>query len=738
MTGDAKHDEFPLQYARTGRFMRGAPRHVIPRNSRSVLFLRSADGRSPRGDLWSLDTMRGTETLLVAAESLQADELDLPAAERARRERLREGGAGITAFDISPDGNLVVFGLGGALFLLTLDDRADRAATDDEPSAPRVRLLDVPGPVVDPRVGDSGIAWHAQGRLWVCDLDGGHARAVTPADGAMWGLADFIAAEELERLRGFWWAERGSRLVVARVDESAVPVWWISDPAGPAATPQPHHYPAAGTTNASVSLWALDASDPNDVVEPTHILTVGPDEEYEYLAQVRWQGGPPLAMLLSRDQRQCCVVTFDPVEGSVRVVAQWSDEQWVDVVAGTPRWLADGRVLTVRRDVAADRLRAYADAEAISPSDVQVRSVIGSDETGVILRIADSPVTSDLVRLDADGDIWTLLGGGWFQGTLGHGLLVCTGARLPDLRWQTTVYRPTGDGAAHLHALASHAEVPPGIGSPMLATVGRVRYAVLLPPWVNLEDATSSAPLPVLLLPYGGPHAQRVMAAGPAYAEAAWWAARGYAVLITDGVGTPGVSPSWERMIEGDFATGVLADQIAALDAAVTDLAGLLDSHRVGITGWSFGGYLSALAVLARPDRFHVGVAGAPVTDWRLYDTGYTERYLGHPDVHPEHYAVSSLLDRAGELQRPLLLVHGLADDNVVAAHTLQLSSALLAAGRPHSVLPLTAVTHMTPQPVIAANLLRAQAEFLDTHLHPRRNASASAATERTSSTSPG
>jgi dipeptidyl-peptidase-4 len=150
---------------------------------------------------------------------------------------------------------------------------------------------------------------------------------------------------------------------------------------------------------------------------------------------------------------------------------------------------------------------------------------------------------------------------------------------------------------------------------------------------------------------------------------------------------------------------------------AAADLHPDLDLARVGITGWSFGGYLAALAVLDRPDVFHAAVAGAPVTDWALYDTAYTERYLGTPQKNPEAYRRTSLIERAARLERPLLIIHGLADDNVLAAHTLQLSSALLAAGRPHSVLPLSGVTHMTPQEVVAENLLGLEVDFLRTHL---------------------
>jgi dipeptidyl-peptidase-4 len=151
---------------------------------------------------------------------------------------------------------------------------------------------------------------------------------------------------------------------------------------------------------------------------------------------------------------------------------------------------------------------------------------------------------------------------------------------------------------------------------------------------------------------------------------------------------------------------------VDALEALAAD-DDRLDLSRVAIRGWSFGGYLAAVAVLRRPDVFHAAVAGAPVTDWRLYDTHYTERYLGHPGSHPEAYELTDLCAEAALLTRPLLLIHGLADDNVVAAHTLQLSRALLEAGRPHRVLPLSGVTHMTPQPEVAENLLLVQLAFL-------------------------
>jgi dipeptidyl-peptidase-4 len=276
---------------------------------------------------------------------------------------------------------------------------------------------------------------------------------------------------------------------------------------------------------------------------------------------------------------------------------------------------------------------------------------------------------------------------------------------------RSTVLR---DGVA-LGTVADFAEDPGLRPEPRMLLAGptEIRTALLLP-----TGHRSGTSLPVLMDPYGGPHAQRVMSSRAAWLEAQWLADQGFAVLVVDGRGTPGRDPGWEREIKLDFAGPVLSDQVDALHAAAA-VAPDLDLTRVGIRGWSFGGWLAALAVLRRPDVFHVGIAGAPVTDWALYDTFYTERYLGTPQEQPEVYRMNSLLDGASSLSRPLLLIHGLADDNVVAAHTLRLSQRLTEAGRPHSVLPLTGVTHMTPQETVAENLLLLQVEFLRRHLQP-------------------
>jgi dipeptidyl-peptidase-4 len=177
---------------------------------------------------------------------------------------------------------------------------------------------------------------------------------------------------------------------------------------------------------------------------------------------------------------------------------------------------------------------------------------------------------------------------------------------------------------------------------------------------------------------------------------------QGYLVVKFDGRGTPLRTAEWERAVRGDFSGVTLEDQVAALQALAAEMPEV-DLKRVGIEGWSFGGYMSALAVLKRPDVFKAAVAGAPVVDWQDYDTHYTERYLGLPQEHPEAYEKSSLLTYAKQ-DKPigaLLLLHGTADDNVYFFHSLKLSDALFRAGKPHDLLPLSGLTHMVPDPMV-------------------------------------
>jgi dipeptidyl-peptidase-4 len=403
------------------------------------------------------------------------------------------------------------------------------------------------------------------------------------------------------------------------------------------------------------------------------------------------------------------VLRIDPTNGSHEVLLADHDADWVELVAGTPGVTESGALVTCADRDGARRL--CLDGQPVTPADLQVRTVLAC---GARIVFAANPISEprrlEVWEHDPITSVTRCLVGGEVSANAvvsadGTTMVVRT-ARL-DAPASTVVHSASGT-----HPITSNAEVPLVDPRVSFHRVGdrSIETAILVP------TGGGAGPWPVIFDPYGGPHAQRVVEARNAYLSAQWLADQGFVVVIADGRGTPGRGSAWERALHGDLASCVLADQIAVLDA-LPDIEPRADTNRVAIMGWSFGGYLAALAVLRAPERFHCAVAGAPVCDWSLYDTHYTERYLGAPGADPEAYRRSSLIDDAARLERPLLLIHGLADDNVVAAHTLRLSAALLAAGRPHEVLPLSGVTHMTPQETVAENLLLHEIGFIRRHL---------------------
>jgi dipeptidyl-peptidase 4 len=711
-------DSFPRQQARTRNFSLGAPRSFqISPDGGTVAFLRSPGGTDPVTGLWALDVASGTERLVADPAQLAGFGGEDDEREKARRERARERAEGIVGFATDAGCTVAAFTLAGRVYLAPLAGR-------DGP----VRELPARAPAADPRPGPSGrlVAYTCAGALRVVSTETGEDRAVVDPDGAAgisFGAAEFLAAEEMERTRGYWWAPDGGALLVARVDENPVTRWHIADPAHPAAPAREIRYPAAGTPNAEVTAFIASVAG-----KLTRVSWDG--QAFPYLVTACWSAaGPPLLVVQSRDQKEQRLLSVDPGTGQTTVLRADTDPVWTDIVPGVPAWTAAGAIAWTASLGAARRLLVappgeLAAAEPVTPDGLQVRQVLDVDgDTVLFTASAGDPTQVGLWRAGPAGLAELPLGDGVHSGRQAGGTTVAVSRRLSHGGAEVTVRRDgPADGSAGATAarpaaaaaglrIASRAERPrlPDPQPVRLEGGPRgIRTALLLPSW----HEPGSGPLPVLCDPYGGPHAQRVLATHDAYWTSQWLAEQGFAVVIADGRGTPGRGPDWERAVAGDLAGPVLDDQIDALHAAA-EHCGDLDLTRVGIRGWSFGGYLAALAVLRAPEVFHAAVAGAPVTDWELYDTHYTERYLGLPAGSPLTYERNSLISEAGQLTRPLMLIHGLADDNVVVAHSLRLSSALLAAGRPHTVLPLTGVTHMASQEEVAENLLLLQVDFL-------------------------
>ena len=685
-------DSFPRQYARTRRFTLGEPRNlVVSPDGKRIVFIRSRAGDDPVNCLYVLDVESDEERLIADPLTLliQDDPDDIPAEEQARRERMRETASGVTTFATDTAVTVVAFPLAGRLFVGGLLSGV-------------ARELVVDGPVFDPRPDPTArrVAYVCGNSLRIAELDGSSWELASDEDPEVtWGSADFIAAEEIHRNRGYWWSPDGTSVAACRVNVSQVDHWYIADPAAP---DQPAHevrYPAAGTPNAVVELHVL-------ALDGGEIDVAWDRDRFPYLTAVSWVSEDRLLLTVqSRDQRDLQVLEANPTTGDTSPIFVDHDDQWVEVVPGVPDQLADGRLV-----MAADRdgmRRLLIDGQPVTPTDLQVRAIVATRENSVFV-LANHPDDATIQ------DVWQWSDDGLIP--IGDGTGVVTAA----VGGPTTVVRfTTLDRCGATTKVLGGPTLTSNVEEPLIdpnVTIHhygdrRLATAVLLP-----HDHDGS-PLPVLLDPYGGPHVQYVLAARSRFALSQWFADQGFAVVVIDGRGTPGRGSEWERAVHLDLATAVLDDQVEALHAAAEEHP--LDLEHVAIRGWSFGGYLAALAVMRRPDVFHAAIAGAPVTDWRLYDTHYTERYLGDPTVDDTAYANSSLLPLASSLTRPLLLIHGLADDNVVAAHTLQLSSALLAAGKPHEVLPLVGVTHMTPQEVVAENMLLHQLDFLRRHVAP-------------------
>jgi dipeptidyl-peptidase-4 len=742
-------ESFPRQQARTQRFTLGAPRSFqISRDGSRVAFLRSQSGTDPVTCLWVLDIGTGQERLVADPATLDAIEGDLPVQEKARRERTREQAGGIVAFATDTDMTMAAFALAGQVYVADLANQAStgHASTGHASTGHASPGLASPGlaspghaspgpqqvgalsPALDPRPDPTGkrVAYVCQGALRVVERDTGRDTMVAGAGsepGVTFGLAEFIASEEMGRMRGYWWAPDGSALLVARVDEAPVNRWYLADPANPQRPATEHAYPAAGTPNADVSLLLVRLG--GDQVPAVQVPAVQVPVNWNraafpYLVTAHWQEPGPLIVVQSRDQRRMRILSADPASGETTVLREDSDERWLDIVPGVPARTDAGRIVWTTEDGGARRLLVAtpdelrdSSAAAVTPPTLQVRQIVAVDGDFVLFTASQEPMDIGLWLYGPPGLAQVTPREGVFGGQRAGGTTLITTQTLAEDGVTAVVLRDDPDSGtatevARIRSLAERPNLPNP--QPLLGHAGQraIRAALLLPSW----HEPGSRKLPVLLDPYGGPHAQRVLAARAAFLTSQWLAEQGFAVLVADGRGTPGRGPEWEREVWRDLAGPVLEDQIEALDAA-NERCGDLDLGRVAIRGWSFGGYLAALAVLRRPDVFHAAIAGAPVTDWRLYDTHYTERYLGDPAETAEVYEANSLLGDAPRLKRPLFLIHGLADDNVVAAHTLRLSSALLAAGRPHVVLPLSGVTHMTPQEEVAENLLLLQVDFL-------------------------
>ena len=678
--GVTQTQDFIGQYAASGRFRNGTPRSFTVTGA-GVYFLQSTGPTDPVLQLKLLDLTTGEIKNIFNPADVTID-ADLPAAEKARRERLRESGAGITAYSASKSGLEITFALNGTLFLLRVGDevRAEIAEYTD---------------VFDPQLSSDGltIACVRNGSLWVIPTEALHlGYQITPNDGNTWGLADFLSAEEFGRANGFWFSPDGEKLLVQYYNDELVPKISIADLAQPTVPVADHRFSFAGGINPRIGLRIFSARTGSQAIS-------WDIENFPYLSQAGWSDNQSVfAIVLDRSQQQLHHLKFDLNSGA-KIIEIVQQQTWVESSPKLHRSHENTR-WDVRDDFIGNQRRLYRNGEPVTATDWYVRSIgFSNDEIAIIEATMDSAY-NQILKV-SDGFIEPITEANYYASFLAGNeatQAVMTTSFSDEPKYQII------HGQQRFNVEDYSFAPNLAINLKRLTDTATNRTVVLLPKQV-------AGPLPVIMSPYGGPHAQLVLATKRKYALDQWFADQGFAVIVSDGLGSPGVNTHWEHAIVRNF-TASLDCQLAALEQAAAELPGMLDLNRVGIRGWSFGGYLSALATMMRPDIFKVAVAGAPVTEWRLYDSAYTERYLGHPANDPATYDRNSLLTLTPNQIGKLLIVHGLADDNVLAAHSLQLSAHLINLGLQHQFLPLSNVTHMTPQVSVTETLLKTELEM--------------------------
>jgi dipeptidyl-peptidase-4 len=702
---------FLEQYTATLRFTLGTPQaiQVVP-GGRAVLFLRSGP-RSLVRDLYQLDPRAGDERLLAsAAQLLGGGEERLSAEEKARRERARLAARGIASYALPDDGARVLVPLSGRLFVI-------------ERSTGAVRELPAAGGYpLDPRFSPDGarVACVREGDLYVVDVaTGSQRRLTTGATPALThGLAEFVAQEEMDRHEGYWWSPDGQALAYEEADTSRVEVFHIADPMHPERQADAWPYPRPGRDNAVVRLGVVPATG------GATAWVAWDRTRYPYLAAVRWQRGGPLTLLVqNREQTEEQLLAADPATGATRTLLVESDAAWLNLQPTVPRWLEDGSgLLWISERTGEPRLELRggdgAPGRWLTPPDFGLRALAGVDAAGGAAYVVASadPTEEQLWRVP-------LAGGPPAPLTREPGMHAAVFARDGSASvWSETLlsgercWSVRGRDGGETGQLRSAAERPPFFPRLELTRLGPLAFNAAI---IRPRSFEAGRRYPVLVSVYAGPHVQTVRREpwGP-YLLDQWIADHGFIVLTLDGRGTPGRGRAWERAIKGNLIDVPLADQVAGLQAAGARYPEM-DLARAGIFGWSFGGYFSAMAAMRRPDVYRAAVAGAPVNDWRDYDTHYTERYLGLPQANPEGYRRSAVETWCPDLRVPLLVVHGTADDNVYFMHSLKLTDALFRAGRPYDFLVLPGFTHMVPDAAVQRALQERILAFFTTHLAP-------------------
>jgi dipeptidyl-peptidase-4 len=661
-------------------------------DGRLVTLLKNRADDKDRYDLWAIDTATGAERMLVDSQKIGSGAA-ISEEEKMRRERARIAGTkGITAYGWAPDSKSILVPIDGDLYVATLDGNVRRvtntAATE-----------------IDPKVSETGryLSFLRDQNLYVMDASSGGERALTSDGGKTlsWGAAEFVAQEELGRDTGYWWSPDDRYIAVARVDESPVAVVRRAAIGASGTELIEQRYPAAGTRNAIVDLYIMSPEGQSRVK-----ADLGTDPDY-YLARVDWakDGRSLFVQRLSRDQKSLDMLRVDPATGRSTVIFSETSPTWVNLTDNF-KPLKDGSLIWSSERNGYSQLYRWKAGKwtQLTRGDWAVEDVVGVDEKAGRIYFTgtqETPIEQQVywTSYDRPRSPVRVSEKGWYSNAVmdkgaTHALITRSNPSQPS---QTYLADAEGKHIAWVEQNALNASHPyaPYLDSHVAPTFGSIEgpdgsklyYRMLSP------VRQPGKRYPVYLYVYGGPHGQQV--------TDGWYGAlplheslvdKGWIVFTIDNRGTNRRGTKFENAVYRTMGDAEVQDQLAGVDWLKKQP--FVDPSKIAVQGWSYGGYMTLKLLEKAPGVFAAGVAVAPVTKWELYDTAYTERYLGNPALDAKPYQNSDALEDALKIQDPLLLVHGMSDDNVVFQNSTELYARLQKAKRPFEMMAYPGATH--------------------------------------------
>ncbi|WP_337187687.1 S9 family peptidase [Phenylobacterium sp.] len=660
----------------------------------SVTYIKTRDDDLTVSDLWIADVAGGEPRLLLDGKQLAPPERELSEAEKARRERAGVATRGVVDYAWDRRGRLILAPVEGDVWVYDVAARQAR------------QLTRTPGDEIDAKISPRGtyVSYVRDDNLHVTPTAGGGERALTTGGTELrsWGTAEFIAQEEMDRHTGYWWSPDERAVAVAFVDQTGVDVVERPEVNATGARVVPQRYPRAGRPNAAVDLYVQPLDSPRVKVD------LGADTDI-YLGRVAWakDGGALYVQRQSRDQRRLDLLAVDPATGRSRVILTETSPHWVGLTDDF-RPLADGSFLWSSERSGHRHIYLHGRdgrlIRQVTRGDWPVHEIEGVDEA------TKSVVFSAFRETPGERRVWrasyarageptplTPAGGWWTVTVADRGGAFAGTYEDPRTPPQTALYRADGTRVRWIEENALKPGHPywPYTGRLRTPEFGVVKAADGSDLWWSMRTPPGFDPArkyPVIVQVYGGPSGPRV-ASNWHTPEDQILLDAGYILFRLDNRGVGHRSVAFKTAIDRRLGQFEVDDQLAG--AAYLKTLPYVDAERIGVTGWSYGGYMTLLLLTAPDSPFKAGVSGAPVTDWTLYDTHYTERFMGKPSENPQGYAASEVVARLDRLKPgALLLIHGMADDNVTFDHSTRVMFALQADGKPFETMVYPGLRH--------------------------------------------